>query len=50
MRNADLFEPLIAPVLEREALPLARQVCRIVPAALSENVGDYAALSVAAME
>ncbi len=50
MRNADLFEPLIAPVLEREALPLARQVCRIVPAALSENVGDYAALSDAAME
>ena len=50
MRNADLFEPLVAPVLEREALPLARQVCRIVPAALSENVGDYAALSVAAME
>ena len=50
MRNADLFVPAIAPVLEREALPLAREVCRIVPAALSENVGDYAALSVAAME
>ena len=50
MRNADLFEPLIAPVLEREALPLARQACQIVPAALSENVGDYAALAVAGME
>ena len=50
MRNADLFEPALRPVLEREALPLARQVCRIVPAALSENVGDYAALSVAVME
>lgn len=50
MRNADLFGPAIEPVLEREALPLARRVCRIVPAALSENVGDYAALSVAAME
>ena len=50
MRNADLFEPLIAPVLEREALPLARNVCRIVPAALAENVGDYAALAVAGMQ
>ncbi len=48
MRNADLFGPAIEPVIEREALPLARQVCRIVPAALSENVGDYAALAVAA--
>ena len=48
MRNADLFEPAITPVIEREALPLARKVCRIVPAALSENIGDYAALAVAA--
>ena len=48
MRNADLFAPAIEPVIEREALPLARKVCRIVPAALSENIGDYAALAVAA--
>jgi glucokinase len=47
MRNADLFMPVLNPVLEREALPLARKVCRIVPAALGENVGDYAALAVA---
>jgi glucokinase len=39
----------LEPILEREALPLARKVCRIVPAALSENVGDYAALAVANM-
>ena len=47
MRNADLFMSVLNPVLEREALPLARKVCRIVPAALGENVGDYAALAVA---
>lgn len=49
MRQADLFMKELEPILEREALPLARKVCRIVPAALSENVGDYAALAVANM-
>jgi glucokinase len=49
MRQADLFMTELEPILEREALPLARKVCRIVPAALSENVGDYAALAVANM-
>lgn len=47
MRNADLFMPIVDPILEREALPLARKVCRIVPAGLGESVGDYAALAVA---
>lgn len=47
MRNADLFMPVVEPILDREALPLARKVCRIVPAALGENIGDYAALAVA---
>ena len=50
MRQADRFMREIAPILEREALPFARQVCRIVPAGLSENVGDYAAIAVANME
>lgn len=49
MRQADLFMKELEPILEQEALPLARKVCRIVPAALSENVGDYAALAVANM-
>lgn len=49
MRQADLFMKELEPILELEALPLARKVCRIVPAALSENVGDYAALAVANM-
>ena len=47
MRNADLFMPVVEPILDREALPLARKVCRIVPAELGENIGDYAALAVA---
>ena len=47
MRNADLFMPIVEPILEREALPFAKSVCRIVPAALGENIGDYAALAVA---
>ena len=47
MRNADLFMKVVEPILEREALPLARKVCRIVPTGLGESVGDYAALAVA---
>lgn len=47
MRNADLFMEIVEPVLEREALPLALRACRIVPAELGENIGDYAALAVA---
>ena len=49
MRNADLFMPIVNPILDREALSLARKVCRIVPAELGENIGDYAALAVAQM-
>lgn len=49
MRNADLFMPVIEPILAREALSLAREACRIVPAGLGESVGDYAALAVAGL-
>ena len=48
MRNADLFMPIVDPILDAEALSLARKVCRIVPAELGESIGDYAALAVAA--
>ena len=47
MRNADIFMPILDPLLDREALPLSRKVCRIVPAELGESIGDYAALAVA---
>ena len=47
-RNEDIFKPLMEEVLAQEALPLANRVCRVVPAALGESIGDYAALSIAA--
>ena len=47
-RNEAFFKPVVQQVLDREALPLAGKVCRVVPAALGESIGDYAALSVGA--
>ena len=47
-RNEAFFKPLMQAVIDREALPLAARVCRVVPAALGEAIGDYAALAVAA--
>lgn len=47
MRCADLLWPNMEEVLKRETLDYAKTACRIVPAGLGENVGDYAALSVA---
>jgi glucokinase len=45
-----LFKSLIEPVLRREAIPAALEVCRIVPAELGDSIGDYAALCVAIYE
>ena len=50
MRQHERFMREIEPIVAREALPLALRACRIVPAGLSENIGDYAALAVANME
>ena len=50
MRQRERFLGEILPIIEREALPLANGVCRIVGAGLSENIGDYAALAVANMQ
>ena len=50
MRQHERFMREIEPIIAREALPLALRACRIVPAGLSENIGDYAALAVANME
>ena len=47
MRQSARFMAEIEAALAREALPDARRVCRIVPAGLSEHIGDYAALAVA---
>ena len=47
-RNEQLMRPIVESVMRREALEPANEVCRVVPAALGEQIGDYAALSVAA--
>ena len=45
-RNREMMEPFVLREIEREALSHARRVCSIRPAALGEQIGDYAALSV----
>ena len=47
-RNREMMEPFVLREIEREALSHARRVCSIRPAAIGEQIGDYAALSVAA--
>jgi len=47
LRQQALLEPIIKEVIAKEALPHAAAVCRIVPAGLGEQVGDFAGLSVA---
>jgi glucokinase len=46
-RNEALLKPHIEKVLTLEAIPAANKVCKIVPAALGDDIGDYAALCVA---
>jgi glucokinase len=46
-RAQQLIEPSMRKVIERETVSHARNVCRIKPTSLGENIGDYAALSVA---
>lgn len=46
-RSGALLIPSMEKTLREEALPLSRKICRIVPAALDEEIGDLAALSVA---
>jgi glucokinase len=48
-RAKSLLEPKMMQVLDREAYFESRDVCRIVPAGLAENIGDIAALSLAVM-
>ncbi len=49
-RNADFMYPYVQQVVEREALQLSRKVCRILPAALGERVGDCAALALTLLD
>lgn len=47
-RCEDLLRPAMEEVLQRETLPAALKNCRVTPASLGEQIGDYAALAVAA--
>lgn len=42
-----LFEPAMREVLEKEALQSSLDDCRVVPTGLGDEIGDYAAISVA---
>jgi glucokinase len=46
-RATQFLEPACRKVIEREALPPSSLVCEIVPAALGDEVGEYACLCVA---
>lgn len=48
-RSEKLLREYMEKVIEKECLMLSKKACRIVPAELKENLGDYAALSVADM-
>jgi len=45
-RQQDVLEPIMWEVIKKEALAYSYESCQIVPAALGEMLGDYAALSV----
>ncbi len=46
----DLLWPHAERILAREALPGALAGCRVLPAALGDGIGDYAAIGVALLE
>ena len=49
-RSEHLLRSGMERVIAREVLPQSGQVCQIVPAALGEEIGDYAAIAVAMKE
>ena len=46
-RCRDLLWESAEKAIRKEALPFAAEVCRVVPAVLGENIGDYAAIAAA---
>lgn len=46
-RDKELFDSIINEVINKEALSYSRDVCRILPAKLGNEIGDYAALGLA---
>ncbi len=49
-RCSRFLKPEAEAVIREEALSQSGRICRILPSELGENIGDYAALAVAAME
>lgn len=47
MRSGDLLIKEARKIIKKEALPLSRKVCKILPASLGESIGDISALVVA---
>ncbi len=47
IRCRKFLEPACMEVIRKEALEPARMVCKVVPAALGEQVGDFASISIA---
>lgn len=43
-RNEAFFADTVADIIRREALPVSAASCRVLPAALGEHIGDFAAL------
>lgn len=48
VRAEELIRPFMQAAIDREALPAAAAVCKVKPAELGEQIGDYASLSIAA--
>lgn len=46
-RTRELLWPAAKEVINKECLTLSRNVCKIMPAGLGDEIGDYAALAVA---
>ncbi len=46
-RSENLLRTAMERQIKAEALPLSAECCKIVPAMLSENIGDYAAVATA---
>ncbi len=46
-RAKELIAPYMHEMMEQEAIPESRKACQIVSPALSENIGDMAALCLA---
>jgi len=49
-RSEHLLRERMEAMITREVLPQSKQVCRILPAQLGDEIGDYAAIAVAMKE